>query len=115
MPRYPTSATAVLDVPSQWNAPAFQPWAVPQPLMAPNYVVPYNGAMHFTESWDNGAVTQVCYTSADSLSRCLDAVVRGGLSLLTPVVGTSGTPETLLPAEAAYLSASMADAGFPRM
>lgn len=96
--------------------PAFQPGAVPRPLMAPNYVftTPAMG-LAFTQSWDSSLVTDACYANPDALSKCMDAVVRGGLVPLTPIIGTSGAPETLMPGEAAFLSAIMNNAGFPRV
>lgn len=90
-----------------WAPLPFQPSAVPKPLMAPNYVYDTPEGLRFTEAWNSSSVTDACYANPDKLARCMDAVVRGGLSLLTPVVGTSGAPETLLPEEAAFLAAAL--------
>jgi hypothetical protein len=96
--------------------PAFQPGAVPRPLMAPNYVfsTPATG-LGFTQSWDSSTVTEACYANPDALGKCMDAVVRGGLVALTPIIGTAGAPETLMPGEAAFLSAIMNNAGHARV
>ena len=98
--------------PLQAQTGAFQPAAVPDPVMAPNYVYSMAGALQVTDVWDNSGVTAACNASPVAMGYCMDAVVRGGMSHLTPVVGTAGAPETILLEEATFIAAAMTGAGF---
>jgi hypothetical protein len=87
------------------------------PVMAPNYVYGVRGAnpllptsLQFTERWNTPGVTSSCAASPDAASRCIDAVTRGALTGLTPLVGAVTPDETLFPDEVAYLRAAMAAA-----
>jgi hypothetical protein len=84
------------------------------PLMAPNYVWTDNRGLHFTEYWDRPSVTTSCYASPKHQADCMDAVTRGQLSTLAPVIGCTGHAETLLPDETQFLVNAMAQLGFQR-
>lgn len=117
LPSFYGTAPNLPGVPTPWwlppSAASVQPLDTPAPLMAPNYVFPTPlGRLALTESWDSPLVTETCAVDPNREARCLDAVVRGGLSALTPVVGSTGTYETALPTESMFIQQYLKNAGF---
>lgn len=68
----------------------------PGAYMAPNFVYPCSGSLCFTERLDlsQPALARSC---GNKTGACADAVTRGLLSQLTPILGAAKT-ESVLPA-----------------